>query len=131
MRSTVKYLLLLGGLLTGAACGSLGEALDGEECFSDADCGPLNCVQSQPVIDNIAVNSTGIGWCLDRSSCIVGEQPYCACGVDPNTNGPLCSTPYSSNNMVQGTVACWDGVDMATCVCLPPMTECPYMQDDP
>ena len=125
VRALVKTMMLVTAFAGGVACGDLGAALDGAECFGADECGPLNCVAPNPD----GLNLSGIGWCLEESSCVVGEQPYCPCGLDPASSDPLCSTPYQTGAMVSGTVACWDGANMASCLCLPPQVTCKY--DEP
>jgi hypothetical protein len=122
MRTSLRVLLLAIAFGIGVACGDLGEALEGEECFSHDDCGPLRCVVTNPN----GLNPTGLGWCLNQSACAVGTQPYCSCALDPASSLPLCQTPAESGRYVQGTVACWDDVNIATCLCLPPEVVCQY-----
>ena len=125
MRS-IKTALRVAGLsvafIVGFACGDIGEVLLEQECFSDADCGPLNCVIPNP--NNL--NPAGLGWCLEGTTCAVGEQPYCPCGVSPGSSEPSCISPEPRLRMVQSTVACWDGVNPNTCLCLPPGVTCAY-----
>ncbi len=97
------------------ACGDLGEALEREECFSDADCGPLLCAAPNPA----GLNPTGLGWCSSGSSCIDGEQPFCPCVIDPATSMPACTSPSQTNRSVTYTKPCWDSMDMEACLCLP------------
>jgi hypothetical protein len=120
---SVASLSLAFAFVAGIACGDLSGALDGEECFSDADCGPLACVSPNPN----GLNPAGLGWCLDTSICVVGEQPYCPCGLDPASSEPLCGPiPDSYSRVVSGTIACWDGVNAGTCLCLPSGVTCQY-----
>lgn len=122
IRNFVKSLVLVTAFAGGVACGDLGAALDGAECFGPEDCGPLTCVAPNPD----GLNLSGIGWCLDASSCVVGEQPYCPCGIDPASSEPLCAPSGLYGNMVSSISACWDGADMASCLCLPPNVTCKY-----
>lgn len=122
VRSLVKTMALVVAFAAGVACGDLGAALDGAECFGPEDCGPLKCIAPNPD----GLNASGIGWCIEEGSCVVGEQPYCPCGLDPASSNPRCDTPYVSGNVIQGTVACWDGANMATCLCLPQAVTCQY-----
>lgn len=122
IRTIVKCAALALAFVTGVACGDLEAALDQEECFDKGDCGTLDCVAPNPN----GLNPSGLGWCLEGSTCVVGEQPYCPCGIDPGSSAPLCQTPYDYNRFVQGTVACWDGADMGSCLCLPPEVTCQY-----
>jgi hypothetical protein len=123
IRTIVKGLALVLAFGVGVACGDLEEALLKEECFSDADCGgKLDCVIANPN----GINTTLIGWCLEEAVCINGEQPYCPCSPDPASSTPRCATPYDYNRWVQATVPCWDGVDMNSCLCLPPEVTCEY-----
>lgn len=122
VRTLVQTVLLVTAFAAGVACGDLGASLDGAECYGPDDCGPLNCIAPNPD----GLNGTAIGWCLEESSCVVGEQPYCPCGLDPASSDPRCDTPYVTGNVITGTVACWDETNMATCLCLPPSVTCKY-----
>ena len=109
------------------ACGSLSEALEGAECFSDDDCGPLNCIANHPVIYQMDMNPTGLGWCSDSNACEPGVQPYCGCVISPMTNEVSCATPYVTSNMVSATVPCaLSPTDLQSCICIPPEVTCPY-----
>lgn len=119
----VKGIALMLVLGVGIACGSLEDALVKEECFSDSDCGnQLGCVIANPN----GINLTGLGWCAESPVCINGEQPYCPCSPDPASSTPRCDTPPESDRWVPYTTPCWDGADMATCLCLPDAVECQY-----
>ncbi|MFO7567919.1 MAG: hypothetical protein R6X02_35085 [Enhygromyxa sp.] len=122
--SPLRLTLLVSGIVIGIgiACGDIGEVLLERECFTNADCGPLNCVIPNPN----GLNAAGLGWCLEQSTCVPGEQPYCVCGVSPGSSDPVC-LPYDyTQRLVQSTVPCWDGVDPNTCLCLPPGVTCSY-----
>lgn len=114
------------------ACGDLGEALLEEECFAEDDCGPLNCIKATGAVGDplVITNSAQLGWCLESgTSCLIGEQPFCGCADDPASDQPLCQSPSTGNRTVTGTQPCWDGTNLASCVCLPTMITCPYDEE--
>lgn len=124
-------LIALAGLTTGWACTYLEDSLVNAECFSSEDCaGDLSCAIPQPLDANDQpANVTQIGWCLETpDSCEPGIQPFCSCALNPMTSMPSCTGPgdYGGYRMIAGTEACWDKVNMDTCLCYPLGSDCPY-----
>jgi hypothetical protein len=119
----VKGLALVLALGVGIACGNLEKALAGEECLSDSDCGnKLDCVIANPN----GLNTQLLGWCAETPACANGEQPYCPCAVLPGDDVPSCTSTGESDRFVPYTTPCWDGMDTATCLCLPDDVACEY-----
>ncbi|GEM_PF-3322748 len=124
-------LALVASFCIGVACGDLEGVLLDEECFDNSDCGSLTCARAAGVVLGTQLNSAGLGWCSETAgSCEVGAQPYCACGDDPASSDPLCTSPGGGWRSVTSTRACWDGADLGTCICIPPAVDCPYDAED-
>jgi hypothetical protein len=132
----------LGAFATGLACGNLGEALQNEECYSDSDCGPLDCMvaipaANVPTSDGMGgmglpvTNVTGLGWCREQSYCAAGTQPFCQCAIDAASQ-IVCISDGDYNRVVPSTQPCWtDNPDPSLnndpdCYCVPLEVQCAY-----